>query len=55
MHSCTDTPICSPEASERWEAALDLSDRRGEDSALIGSVVSACGATCSQLTLQFFA
>jgi hypothetical protein len=34
---------------------LDLSDLRGEDSTLKGPAVIACGATCQQLTLQFFA
>jgi hypothetical protein len=54
-HNCTDTPSCFPIASERWEAELGLSYLRGEDSAQIGPVEIAYGATSQQLIPQFFA
>jgi hypothetical protein len=54
-HNCTDTPNCFLIASERWEEELGLSDLRGEDSAHIGPIGIAYGATGQQLIPQFFA
>jgi hypothetical protein len=53
-HNCADTPSCFLITSEGWEAELGLSDLCEEDSAQIGPVGIAFGATGQYQILNSF-